>query len=204
MTREDDLESLANENGWTFSIEDQDDIASIPFHYFANGVAGVVTDVIQGERDGRDFMAFDFEWQSLLDVVTITVPSGEVASSCALAALPATCPELMVSHETTRHWLAHPRHHEAFESERPEFARAFRVTTTHPEFAAAVFDEAMERWFLEELPDHDLCFEIAGPWSMGFTRQREPKDVPMVIDAAIAFERHMPPAAFDGLPVPSV
>ena len=40
MTREDELEALAQANGWTFSIEDHDDLATLPFRYFTNGVAG--------------------------------------------------------------------------------------------------------------------------------------------------------------------
>jgi len=202
MTREDDLEALANANGWSFSIEDQDDIASIPFHYFANGVAGVVMDTIEGERDGRDFVSFDYEWRT--PSLGMLEAESTLDSYCVLTALPAECPELMVSHETTSHWLSHPRHHQAFTSERPDFARAFRVTTTHPGFAAAVFDEAMEAWLLEAGTDHDLCYEISGPWSMVFTRQRGVEELPGVIDAAVAFLRHLPPTAFDGLPVPAV
>jgi hypothetical protein len=202
MTREDDLESLANANGWTFSIEDQDDIASIPFRFFANGVAGVVMDTIEGERAGRDFVSFDYQWR----MPSLGMLEGEsvVDSSCVLAALPAECPELMVSHETTSHWLSHPGHHQVFTSERPEFARAFRVTTTNPDFAAALFDEAMEARLLAEGADHDLCYEITGPWSMVFTRRREVEELSSVIEAAVAFVQHMPPGAFDGLPVPAV
>jgi hypothetical protein len=201
VTREDELEALAQSNGWAFSIEDHDDLATLPFRFFTNGVAGVAMDTIEGERDSRDFVAFDYEWSSLSSGMLET--ESTLDSSCAITALPAVCPELMVSHETSAHWIAHPTKHHVFESERPEFARAFRVTTTHPEFAAAVFDEAMERWFLDELPDRDLCFEIGGSWSMCFTRRRDPKDVPMVIDAAIAFERHIPAAAYDGLHTPT-
>ncbi len=201
MTREDELEALTEGHGWSFSIEDHDDLTSLPFRYFTNGVAGVAMDVIEGEREGRDFVAFDYEWRMLSSGMLETESTFD--SSCVVTALPVTCPELMVSHETTAHWLAHPGHHEVFESERADFARAFRVTTTHPDFAAAVFDGAMERWFLDELPDHDLCFEIAGAWSMCFTQQRDPQDVSMVIDAAIAFERQIPPSAFDGLPTPA-
>jgi hypothetical protein len=202
VTREDELEALAQANGWAFSIEDHDDLKALPFRYFTNGIAGVAMDEIEGEWDGRDFVAFDFEWSMLSSGMFVT--ESVLDSSCAITALPVVCPELMVSHETSGHWLAHPLHHQVFESERSDFARAYRVTTTHPTFAAAVFDEALERWFLDELPDHDLCFEIAGPWSMCFTRRRDPKDVPIVIGAAVAFERHIPPAAFEGLPAPTV
>ena len=202
MTREDDLESLANANGWTFSIEDQDDIASIPFRYFANGVAGVVMDTIEGERSGRDFVSFDYQWR--MPSLGMLEAESVVDSSCVLTALPVECPELMVSHETAAHWLSHPGHHHVFTSERPDFARAFRVTTTHPDFAAAVFDEAMEARLMEAGADHDLCYEIAGPWSLVFTRQREPQELPKVIDAAVAFVLNIPPAAFEGRPVPAV
>jgi hypothetical protein len=202
MTREDDLEALANANGWSSSIEDHDDIASIPFHFFANGVAGVVMNTIEGERDGRDFVAFDYEWRT--PSLGMLQAESTFDSSCVLTALPAECPELMVSHETTSHWLSHPRHHTVFTSERPDFARAVRVTTTHPAFAAAVFDATMEAWLLETGADDDLCWEIAGPWLMLFTRQRPPEDVTKLIDAAVAFVQHIPPPAFDGLPIPAV
>ena len=202
MTREEDLEALAAANSWTFSIEDHDDIASIPFQFFRNGVAGVVMDTLEGEREGRDFVAFDYEWRMLS--LGMLEAESTFDSSCVLTALAAECPELMVSHETTSHWLSHPGHHEVFTSERQDFARAFRVTTTHPDFAAAVFDEAMEAWLLDAGADHDLCYEIAGPWCLVFTRRREVDEVPTVIDAAVAFLRHIPPAAFDGLPVPAV
>jgi hypothetical protein len=202
VTREDELEALAQSNGWAFSIEDHDDLTALPFRYFTNGVAGAAMDEIEGERDGRDFVAFDYEWSMLSSGMFET--ESTLDSSCVITALPVTCPELMVSHETSGHWLAHPGHHEVFESERADFARAFRVTTTQPNFAAAVFGEPMERWFLDELPDHDLCFEIAGSWSMCFTRRRDPKDVPMVIEAAVGFVQRIAPAAFDGLPTPTV
>jgi hypothetical protein len=201
VTREDELEALATANGWNFSIEDHDDLILLPFRFFSGGVAHGVTDVIEGARDGRDVVAFDYE------VAAVTLGMLETPttfdSSCAVVALPAVCPELMVSHETTGHWLTHPTHHEVFVHERPDFARGFRITTTDSAFAAAVFDDALERWFLEELPDHDLCFEISGPWLMAFTHQREAAQVPMIMDAAIAVADHIPPAAFDGLPAPT-
>lgn len=205
MTREDDLEALASDNGWTFSIEDREDLYRLPFRFFANGVTGGqpggVTDLIEGARNGRDFVAFDYEYRAL-ELGMFQVEES-FDSSCAVVALPAVCPEIMVSHETTSHWLSHPSHHEVFVHERPDFARGFRITTTHPEFAAAVFDDALEQWFLDEFPDLDLCFEIAGNWEMCFTHRRDAGEVPMIIDAAISMADHIPPTAFDGLPAPS-
>jgi hypothetical protein len=156
---------------------------------------------MEGARNTRDFVAFDYEYRAI-ELGMFAVPE-TFDVSCAVAALPAECPEIMVSHETTSHWLAHPAHHEVFVHERADFARGFRITTTDPDFAAAVFDDAMERWFLDELPDRDLCFEIAGSWLMCFTHRRDAGEVPMIIDAAIAVADRIPPTAFDGLPTPS-
>jgi hypothetical protein len=204
VTREDDLEALATSNGWTFSIEDHDDLYLLPFRFFTNGVTagipGSVMDVIEAVRDGKDVVAFDYEYRAL-ELGMLEVPA-TFDTSCAVVALPVVCPEVMVSHETTSHWLIHPAHHEVFVHERPDFARGFRITTTHPDFAAAVFDDPMEQWFLNEMPDHDLCFEIAGSWLMCFTRRRDAEQVPMIMDAAIAFANHIPDAAFDSLPAP--
>ena len=68
MTREDDLEALATANGWTFSIEDTEDVGALPFRFFANGVGGAAMDLIEGEREGKDFVAFDYEWSSVTSV----------------------------------------------------------------------------------------------------------------------------------------
>jgi hypothetical protein len=201
MTREDDLETLATTNGWTFSIEDHDDLIQLPFRFFTDGVAHVVMDVIEGERGGRDFVAFDYEWRILALGAAETEMTMD--ASCVVLALPVDCPEVMVSHETASHWLTHPGHHTVFASEDHNFARAFRVTTTHPDFAARVFDGAVEDWFLRGLPDHDLCFEIAGPWLMAFTHRRDPDQVLMVVDAAIALAEHIPPSAFEDAPEPA-
>ncbi len=200
MTREDDLEALASTNGWSFSIEDHDDLISLPFRFFTDGVAHGVTDVIEADRRGRDVVAFDYEYRSIT-MGTFQAPM-TFDTSCAVVALSVVCPELMVSHETTGHWLAHPTHHEVFAHERPDFARGFRITTTDPAFAAVVFDDPMERWFLEELPDRALCFEIAGAWLLSFTHRRDPDQVTMVMDAAIALADRIPSAAFDGLAAP--
>jgi hypothetical protein len=201
VTREDDLEALATGNGWTFSIEDPDDLLALPFRFFTNGVAHGTTDVIEGERDGRDFVAFDYSW----GIIALGAAEAPMTSdsSCVVTALPATCPEVMVSHTTATHRFTHPGHHEDFASERPEFARAYHVTGSDPAFTAGVFSEDVERWFLEELGDAELCFEIAGPWLMGFTRRRDPAEVPALIDATVAFTRLIPGTAFEGLPDPS-
>jgi hypothetical protein len=206
VSREDDLEALATEHGWTFSIEDRDDLYRLPFRFFQSGVTGGVpggvTDVIEGAGSGgRDFVAFDFEYRAI-EMGMFAVPE-TFDVSCAVVALPAVCPELMVSHETTSHWLSHPTHHEVFVHEREDFARGFRITTTDTAFAAAVFDDALERWFLDELPDRDLCFEIAGSWLMCFTHRRDAAQVPMLIEAAIAVANRIPSAAFNGRPSPT-
>jgi len=201
VTREDELEALATANGWNFSIEDHDDLILLPFRFFSGGVAHGVTDVIEGARDGRDVVAFDYEYRAVTMGMLETPMTFD--SSCAVVALPVVCPELMVSHETTGHWLVHPTHHEVFVHERPDFARGFRITTTDTDFAAAMFDDSLERWFLEELPDRDLCFEISGSWLMAFTHRREADQVPMLMDAAIALADRIPAAAFEGLPTPT-
>lgn len=200
MTREDDLEALATGNGWTFSIEDPEDLLALPFRFFTNGVANGATDVIEGERDGRDFVAFDYSW----GIIALGAAEASMTneSSCVVTALPATCPEVMVSHTTATHRFTHPGHHEDFAAERPEFARAYHVTGTDAAFTASVFSEDVERWFLEELGDPELCFEIAGPWLMGFTHRRDPAEIPALIDVTVALTRLIPPAAFEGRPEP--
>lgn len=200
MTREEELEALAAAHGWTFSIEDPEDLLRLPFHFFRDGVAHGVSDVIEGAVEGRDVVGFDYEWRIVVGGAAEAPMT--LDTSCAVVALPADCPEVMVSHETTAHWLAHPLHHRVFESKREDFARAFRVTTTHEDFAARVLDEPMERWFLEAIPDHDLCFEIAGPWLLCFTRRRDPAFTPTVMGAAVEVAGRIPAAAFEGLPVP--
>lgn len=201
MTREDDLEALATANGWTFSIEDHDDLLTLPFRFFTNGVAHGISDVIEGARDGRDFVAFDYEWR------IVALGAAEAAmtddASCVVTALPADCPELMVSHTTATHRFTHPGHHTDFGSERPDFARAYRVTGTDEAFTSSVLSEEVERWFLDELGDPELCFEIAGPWLMGFTRRRDPVQVPAMADATVAFARLIPASAFEGRPDPT-
>lgn len=201
MTREEDLEALATANGWTFSIEDPDDVLSLPFRFFTNGVAHGVTDVIEGARGDRDFVAFDYSWS----IVALGAAEAAMTSdaSCAVVALPATCPELMVSHTTATHRFTHPGHHRDFASERPDFARAYHVTGTDQAFTAAVLGEDVERWFLEELDDPELCFEIAGPWLMGFTNLRDPAEVPALADATVALARLIPSSAFEGRPGPT-
>jgi hypothetical protein len=199
--REDELQALATAQGWTFSIVDNDDLlTTLSFRFFTNGVAHNISDVIEGTLRDRGFVEFDYEWQSRAGgtlEVTMTL-----VESCAVVAIPALCPELMVSHETTAHWLEHPFHHEVFTSEREEFARRFRVTTTDPAFAAAILDPAVEQWFLDSPPEHDLCFEINGSWLMCFTHRRDAAEVPIVIEAAVAFAERIPTAAIDALPAP--
>ncbi len=201
MTREDDLEALAAAKGWTFSIEDPEDLLGLPFHFFTGGVAHGVTDVIEGARDGRDFIAFDYSW-SIIALGAAEAPMTTEAS-CVVVALPAECPEVMVSHTTAAHRFTHPGHHEDFAAEGADFARAYHVTGTDAAFTASVFGPDVERWFLEELGDPEICFEIAGPWLMGFTHRRDPEEVPALIDATLGFARSIPPTAFEARPEPS-
>ena len=103
----------------------------------------------------------------------------------------------MISHETLGHWLEHPRHHEVFEHESPDFARAFRITTTDHAFATALFDQEVVSWFLARLQGTDLCFEFFGPWMMCFTHQRPPGEVHLVIDGLHGFRERIPDAVYD-------
>ena len=199
MTREDDLEALAAANGWTFSIEDPEDLLALPFRFFTNGVAHGVIDVIEGERDGRDFVGFDYSW----GIVALGAAEASMTSeaSCVVTALPAVCPELMVTHSSATHRFTHPGHHADFASERPDFARSYHVSGTDAAFTASVFTDEVERWFLA-LEDRELSFEIAGPWLMGFANLREPAEIPALIDATVALTRLIPASAFEGHPDP--
>lgn len=199
--REDELQTLATEKGWSFSIVDDDDLlAPLSFRFFTNGVAHSVSDVIEGTLRDRGFVEFDYEWGTIAGGA-MEIPT-TFDTSCAVTAIPAICPELMLSHETTAHWLEHPRHHEVFTSEREDFARRFRVTTTDPAFAAAILDPTMEQWFLDTPLDHDLCFEINGSWLMCFTHLRPAAEVPIVIGGLVSFLERIPTAAIDALPEP--
>ncbi|MEP7059203.1 MAG: hypothetical protein ABI828_00610 [Actinomycetota bacterium] len=200
--REDELEALATANGWAFSIEGEENpLETLPFTFFTNGVAHSAFNIIQGSVRDRGFLEFDYDWETLVGGLFSVAES--IESSCAVTALAGVCPELMVSHETTSHWLEHPFTHEVFESEREEFARRFRVSTTDAAFAATILDPAMEQWLLDSLSDTDLCFEIQGSWLLCFTHLRPPAEVPAVIDGLVSFYEHIPSAAIDALPDPA-
>jgi len=169
--------------------------------FFTNGVSHVAMNDVWGETEGLDFIEFDYRWGNILDELTITVPE-TLGASCAVTSLPARCPELMFSHETVAHWLEHPLHHEIFTSEREDFAKAFRITTSDRSFAAAVFDEAMESWFLQNLRGTNLCFEISDSWLMCFTAQLEPADLMPLIRTLKAFHDRIPEAALEAYPPP--
>jgi hypothetical protein len=76
-----------------FSIEDHHDLISLPFRMFSDGVAQGVSDVIQGARDGRDVVDFDYEYQAI--TMGMLEAPATFETSCALVALPAVCPEFM-------------------------------------------------------------------------------------------------------------
>jgi hypothetical protein len=190
---------LAQRIGFSFSQDDVEHVAGMPFALFAKGDGREVDLIVTGTHNGLPMRMFDFMYYENNSDGRGRRSRTYYRFTCALIQIPAGCPPLRLDHEGFLTRLGSHVGIRDVELEYDDFNQRFRVKCKEQKFAFTLLDGEMMQWLL----DHDgfETVEVVGPWVLLAVSQLDPGRWPGLGGWLDEFHAHMPPLVFTTYPL---
>jgi hypothetical protein len=183
--RAEEISRWASNNDFAYSdVGDEAVLRLLTAHLHGGGIVVYsALNQISGVWRDVDVLEFDFDHGS--------DPAGSY--SCAMVAVDAECPELLVGPRSTVDTAEHAIVHAGIETEVPQFDQGFRTATSDPQFANVVLDQRMIAWMLETANAiHPISYLVTPGWLIAFASLLPPDSLMDLLDAIIGFHDRLP------------
>jgi hypothetical protein len=190
LQRQRELGAMAFAQGLDFAVADPFGTVAEPFSLFDRGDGRGVENVLWGTWHGLEIRAFDYWYYD-----ESTDSEGRRSRSyhrfdCALAAVDALCPRLLIAEENLLTRLADAMALRDLEFESEEFNRRFTVKSPDPRFASAFCDARMMAWLLAH--GDGYAFEVVGDRLLAWCRRVDPARIVHLLGTAKGFREQIP------------
>jgi hypothetical protein len=160
-----------------------------PFR-FLGGPDPEVRNVAYGTWRGVDVRAFEFSRRHESGIEDGARFSPRERFSCAVAAVDASCPRLVVGAPADVGRMAGSVHGAEIVLESADFQRRFRVASADSRFAVALLDQRMMAWLLEH--GERFTFEVHEDRVLCVGAATGPEGLPSLVEAIAGFHDHVP------------
>lgn len=190
IRRQNELGTVARNQGLDFSILDPFDTLSEPFALLSRGDGQGVENVMWGFWHDLEVRAFDYWYYE-----ESTDSNGHRSKTyhrfdCVLALVDARCPRLEIAEENVLTRLADALTLRDIEFESEEFNRRFNVKAADRRFATAFCDARMMEWLLRHGDGH--AFEVVGDRLLCWSRRVSPPEIVHLLGTVKAFREQIP------------
>jgi len=170
-----------------------------PFRLFTRGDGRGAENVVWGEWQGQQVVAFDYWYYE-----RHTDSKGHTRRTyyrfcCAQVDVPAAFPPLEVAREGFFSRLADYVGLDDIDFELEDFNRRWNVRAGEPRFAYEVIDARMMRWLVALEPP--ISFEVVGNRLLAFQRKVPAPGLSPLIGVLLAFRQHIPRVAWNLYPI---
>lgn len=187
--RREELALWAASQGMAFSADDRHGLDKLDFKLFSRGDGRGWENVLTGTWEGLDVRVADY-WYYEESHNDNGSSKSYYRFSIVLAAVDAWLPPVQVTKENVLTRLADHLAMRDLEFESEEFNRTFNVKASDREFAFKLLDARMLEWLLHTAGPH--CYEVSGPWVLGYCKRLPPAQVPTLLYAVKGFIGQIP------------
>lgn len=185
-----DFAAWAARAGMSYSAEDPHGLAKLDFHLFSLGDGRGCENVVTGTWQGLDVRVADYWYYERSTDSQGHSSRSYTRFSIVLARVAAWLPTVRVEKENVLSRLADRLALGDLEFESEEFNRRFEVRAADREFAYKLLDARMMEWLLHTAGPH--CYEVAGPWVLGYCKQLDPSEITTLLQAVQGFVGQVP------------
>ena len=180
----------AAQEGLSYSVKDPHDLHKLDFHLFSLGDGRGCENVVSGTWQGLDVRVADYWYYERSTDSQGHSSRSYSRFSIVLAGVAAWLPPTRVEKENVLSRLADRLAMRDIEFESEEFNRRFEVRSDDREFAYKLLDARMMEWLLHTAGPH--CYEVGGPWVLGYCKQLPVPQVPTLLFAVKGFVGQIP------------
>ena len=188
--RRQELLVMARQLGLEFSPLDTVGLLGMPFALLQKGDGRGTENLLSGTWQGMAVTEFDYWYYE----ESTDSKGGRTRTyyrfSCAVAEIPATCPQLTIARENLFSRMADHLGFSDINFESEEFNRAFNVKAKDRKFANDLIDPRMMQWLLRE--GGDFGYEVALRWVLCYSKKRRPTELVPLLGSLKGFGDHMP------------
>lgn len=185
-----DIAAWAAAQGMEYSAVDPHGLDRLDFRLFSKGDGRGCENVVTGTWEGLDVRVADYWYYERSSNGDGGSSKTYYRFSVVLAAVDAQLPGVRVEKENILTRLADNLALRDLQFESEEFNREFDVKAEDREFAYKLLDARMMDWLLRSAGRH--CYEVRGPWVLGYCKQLPVAEVPTLLAAVQGFVAHIP------------